>query len=198
MLTGDRRLLHAGDCLLRRMRPHEPKCKAIIFDSVSIKVLEVMVEKMQYKESLDMDSFRMEIQGVKDLSTKGRNEATKLSKEILATKKKMTVGEFESNLGHMITSASEEAELKCRKLGTVIDEFDATPNWMWEMYKRTDDCGLVGSWSKTVENRCLLEMTSEYHGYCLLYCLVLDKLNAEMWAIVEGANIRYTWNITAR
>ncbi len=31
-------------------------------------------------------------------------------------------------------------------------------------------------------------MTSEFHGFNLLFCLVLDKLHDEMWEIVNGAN----------
>ena len=151
-----------------------------------------MIEKMQFKESLDMDCIRMEVQGLKDLSQKGRAEAVKLANGVSASKKKMTMEEYEERLGFTISDASEEAELKCKKLGNVLDEFDASPNWMWQLFKRADDCGLVGSWSKTAENGCLLGMTSEYHGFNLLFCLVLDKLHAEMWSIVDGANIRYT------
>ncbi len=153
---------------------------------------------MQFKESLDMDSIRMEVQGLKLLSKKARAEAVKLANKIHESKEKVTLEQYEEQLGYTISESSEEAEMKCKKLGNVLDEFIPNPNWMWQLYKRADDCGLVGSWSKTIETGALLKMTSEYHGFNLVFCLALDKLHAEMWAIVDGANIRYTCKATAR
>ena len=137
---------------------------------------------------MDMDSIKLEVSNLKNLSRMVRDEAVKLANSVFESKNKVTFEQYEKQLGHTISDASEEAEMQCKKLGSVLDEFTPSPNWMWQLFKRSDDCGLVGSWAKTGESGALLEMTSEFHGYNLLFCLVLDRLHDEMWEIVNGAN----------
>ncbi len=87
-----------------------------------------MIEKMYYKEALDMDNIKMEVSGLKLLSKKAREEAVKLANKVFESKDKVTFEQYEKQLGHTISGASEEAEMQCKKLGSVLDEFIPTPN----------------------------------------------------------------------
>ena len=54
----------------------------------------------------------------------------KLANKVYESKEKVMFEQYEEQLGYTISGASEEAEMQCKKLGSVLDEFIPTPNWM--------------------------------------------------------------------
>ena len=86
-----------------------------------------MIEKMYYKEAMDMDSIKLEVSGLKNLSKMVREEAVKLANSVFESKNKVTFEQYEKQLGRTISNASEEAEMQCKKLGSVLDEFTPCP-----------------------------------------------------------------------
>ena len=151
-----------------------------------------MTEKMNYQETLDMDSINLELDGLKQLHKAGRKGAIALANEVLRTKITMTVDDFEDKLGHKLTAESMRAEIQCKELDAVLSEFQLGNEWMYQLYARAENCNLVGDWFETGERGCLLEMVDQFQAYKMLYSMAIDKVHAECWALVENACIRRT------